>query len=150
MAPGGVGRSTGGDASRPETISPIVVFKNIGRTAAELTSGSVNVEVVSRLPEIPVYEIIFPFVPGTLLIEDARYQIPFGEYTVHLENEELASITTEAAFLWFYGYLSYQDFLGNPHQFRFCARWEAVNATGQPPRGFILDSNTPKVYLQRS
>ena len=109
-----------------------------------------NVEVVSRLPEIPVYEIIFPFVPGTLLIEDARYQIPFGEYTVHLENEELASITTEAAFLWFYGYLSYQDFLGNPHQFRFCARWEAVNATGQPPRGFILDSNTPKVYLQRS
>jgi hypothetical protein len=133
----------------PEKVKPIVVLKNIGRTAAELTSGCIEANVFERLPETPVYKHIFSFVPGTLLIEDGRYQIPFNEYTVTLDSNERHAVAAEARFFWLYGFLKYQDFLGFPHEVRFCARWEAVNASGQP-RGFVLDTNTPKAYLQRS
>ncbi|MGA8615993.1 MAG: hypothetical protein WB760_30770, partial [Xanthobacteraceae bacterium] len=50
-----------------------------------------------------------------------------------------------------YGYLSFNDFLGNPHQHRWCASWGAYQLPNRAvAHGFIYDTKTPPAYIKRT
>jgi hypothetical protein len=46
-----------------------------------------------------------------------------GRFPIKPLPNEVFAIEEETAFLWAFGYLSYSDFLGEPHQVGFCGRW---------------------------
>jgi hypothetical protein len=133
----------------PDTIRPTITLKNIGRTAAELVGGGITTNVHDVLPEKPTY-LQFQFAAGRLLTTDNSVSIPPAEYVVSLDASEIASIEAQTKALWIYGFLTYQDFLGTAHEMRFCAKWAVVNPGGDNTWGFVLDTNTPKIYVQRT
>ena len=152
-APGVAGQIAGGHV--PAEITLAIDFKNRGRTAAELHSITVQCEVVRALPPTPIYKFNskHPFAPGIYM--EADKPLPTGNFRlpIKLLPEEVAAIEDETAFLWVFGFLSYADFMGEPHESRFCAKW--VRYGVQPdgslkPIGFIYDSETPPAYTRQT
>ena len=139
-----------------ELSEPRIGFRNHGRTAAELTAWCVEWAVEKRLPEIPTYKTIVPYMPGTFLPEYAGqpYSFPLSSYVIRLKADEISAIEDESEYLWVFGYLAYRDFLGNPHEMRFCAKWEAYGPTradgSKVPLGFVYESEIPPAYTRKT
>jgi hypothetical protein len=141
-------RITGGVP--PEIAELGLPFKNSGRTVASLIEQCVETIVVDTLPTIPVYEHIFPFVPGTLVEADKPSPVNIRNYFIRLTTDERDAIKDEKKSLWLYGYISFEDRLGERHQSRFCARWVVYKSLGNTPTGFVYDSRTPPDYTRRT
>lgn len=140
-------------AGHPGLVSTLAIsFKNFGRTNAELTTLCVEWAVVQKLPNIPIYKASYPYSPGTF-IEAGQKSAATLQLTITLQPDEVAAIADETKFLWIFGYLLFNDFLGKSHNTRFCAKWQPYVL--QPDgalraMGFVHDSQTPPQYTQRT
>jgi hypothetical protein len=145
--PGFIGR-----VDMPGPISTLRInFKNWGRTHAELISQYVEWLVAAKLPEIPVYKTELAFPPGTFVESGKNLRDAPQDFIINIQPDEVEAIAKEEKFLWVYGYLSFNDFLGNPHQHRWCASWGAYQLpNGATAHGFIYDLKTPPDYIKRT
>jgi hypothetical protein len=82
---------------------------------------------------------------------EAGHTLPGGntQFPIKLAPKEVAAVNEESAALWVFGFLSYVDFLGDPHESRFCYKW--VRSGAQPdgslkPVGFVYAGETPSAY----
>jgi hypothetical protein len=143
------GRITGGVP--PEVSELQLPFKNSGRTVASLIEQCIETIVVDALPTIPVYEHIYPFVPGTLVEAGKPSPVSIQNYFVRLTAVERDTIKDQTKSLWLYGYISFEDRLGERHESRFCARWVVYKVgVANTPTGFVYDSRTPPEYTRRT
>jgi hypothetical protein len=145
--PGVIGR-----VDMPGPISTLRInFKNWGRTHAELISQYVEWLVAAKLPEIPIYKTELAFPPGTFVESGKNLRDAPQDFIINIQPDEVEAIAKEEKFLWVYGYLSFNDFLGNPHQHRWCASWGAYQLpNGATAHGFIYDLKTPPDYIKRT
>jgi hypothetical protein len=146
---------TGNVVGHPgELTEPRITFKNHGRTAAELIALCVEWAVENKLPEIPIYKTSFPYVPGTFLVPDGAFPAALNNYVIRLKPDEITATEEESKHLWVFGYLDYRDFIGNPHQMRFCAKWQPYGPTRADGTrlalGFVYDSETPPEYSRKT
>jgi hypothetical protein len=128
-------------------------LNNLGRTAAELTTQSVEWRVTNRLPEIPVYASDFPFTPGFFIKPEPLNPVQILRFPINLQPDEVREIAEQTKSLWIYGRVMFKDFVGNPHEQRWCAKWQGY--APQPDGslaaiGFVYDSATPPEYTKRT
>jgi hypothetical protein len=147
------GQIIGGEV--PEEFTLVVDFKNRGRTAAELQSLTIQCEIIRALPDTPIYKFNckYPFSPGIYMEANKLLPTGNGRFPVKLLPGQVSALEEESAFLWVFGFLAYADFMGEPHQSPFCARWlrygmKADKSWG--PVGFIYDSSTPAAYTRQT
>lgn len=136
------------NVSPPE--SPILKYRfaNFGRTPAEIVSYCLEVEFGEALPDVPNYERIYDMVPGTFILPGDALQMQeiFSLTAGKLRDAYLA----EKIGLRFFGFVRWTDYLGTPHESRFCTR--ALPHYQGPGKWFVfvLDGNTPAAYTQRT
>ncbi len=133
----------------PEATEPQIEFRNRGRTSAELISLCVEWAVTDRLPEEPIYKTNFPYAPGVFLEPDKPFPASLYQYVIRVQPNELTKIKDESAYLWVFGYLRYEDFMGKSHDLRFCAKWQPFGPE-QRPMGFVHEANTPEAYTKKT
>jgi hypothetical protein len=134
------------------SVVSIVTMHNHGRTAAFPTSFSVGWRVVRDLPEIPVYHRIFPCERGSIIREDSVKEESFFQMdirlTIELTDHQIPAIEAQAAHLWLYVLLQYNDFMGNPHEAGACWRWGRPDTVGI--YYFASDGKPPHAYERRT
>jgi len=137
------------DAVWPEPLrSPFIKleFKNYGRTPAFLVQQSVNITTAKALPDSGVYSSMFEFPPGVAIERDAvRSNTFLAEHGNDLNT--IADILERRTSLWIYGYINYQDFLGQFHEMGFCAHF--VPAQGLSPAGGFRVGRGPPRYTYK-
>jgi hypothetical protein len=117
-----------------------ILYKNMGRSAAEMLRLCVEWRVIDILPERAVFERMIDFAPGSMLDSAVAEQtIP-----MELQGAEVAAIKNKTKSLWVYGFLRYKDFIGDQHQTPYCARWDLGT------KRFIYDPNIPSTYIQKT
>ncbi|HVX79439.1 MAG TPA: hypothetical protein VHB49_25160, partial [Bradyrhizobium sp.] len=107
------------------------------------------------LPPNPIYRFDskHPFAPGIYMEPNKTLPTGQGRFYVHLSDTHITAISEETESFWVYGFLSYADFMGEPHELRFCAKWQryAKQADGaMKPMGFVYDSETPQTYTRNT
>lgn len=125
-------------------------FKNSGRTVATLIEQCIEDIVTSALPDVPIYEHLFPFSPGTLVEAGKPSTASIQNYFIELTDEQRKAIEKIEMSLWVYGYIAFRDFNGDRHEHRFCARWVPFKAgvAADTPTGFVYSSDTPTEYTR--
>jgi len=120
---------------------------NIGKTNAVLTEECIDYFVGPRLPKNPKYTNILPSPADHIIEADGSMELQIANYFIHLTDEQRNALkTTEMSHhLWVYGLIRFTDFLGNPHEYRFCRKWIKSFPLGGPA-GFVAESNTPAEY----
>jgi hypothetical protein len=135
----------------PSTTFLNMSYKNSGRTAATLIDQCVEHVVIDRLPDVPIYEHIFPFAPGTLIEPGRATPASIQNYFIKLTEDNIANMEDGSKSLWVYGYIAFRDFLGDRHEAKFCARWVPfVRGVGPGPTGFVYSRDTPLEYNRNS
>jgi hypothetical protein len=121
------------------------VVKNYGRTFAAIKYQSLVIVCAKSLPEAPDYKGIYP-VPfaGVVIEKGEEWQLMVIDRP-YFPTEDTEAIKSGKKFLWVYGFVTYQDFLGTPHERRFCQRLYITKSGGH---GFAEDQNTPKAYTE--
>jgi hypothetical protein len=133
----------------PEATEPQIEFRNRGRTSAELIALCLEWAVADQLPEAPVYKTNIPYAPGVFLEPDKPFPAGLYQYVIRLQPDELTKIKAETAYLWVFGYLRYEDFMGKPHDIGFCAKWQPFDPKRRP-MGFVHEANTPQAYTKKT
>ena len=122
-------------------------FANLGRTPAEIQSYCLEVFEGEVLPDVPIYEREYAIVPGSFIMPgDGLNMNEIFEYSV----TRRARVEHEAHRLIFYGFVKWTDYLGHPHESRFCMR--ALPRREPPDKwfAFVLDGDTPEAYTRRT
>jgi hypothetical protein len=124
----------------------------VGRGIVEPIGIRAQWSVVEMLPEIPQYESGHNIhcVPGSV---SWKPENPCWHWScpLTLQEDEIATISEKGKRLWVFGYLSFNDVIGNPHETRFCARWEAFHPQPDGPKSmFIYDERTPISYSRKT
>ncbi len=125
-----------------------IEFINYGRTPAFPVKFDAGWMVSERLPAEPVYLKSCDIPHAAVIRPDDDYTIDacFG---INITEAEVAVCRAEKAWLWFYGKLSYTDFLGMDREAKFCWRFKNYNADfGSVSFGFASDGNPPAAYIR--
>jgi hypothetical protein len=136
----------------PAKFRPIFRFTNFGRSPAQITAGCLEWIIVAKgtdLPLPPSYQRIFPYSNNVVLIKDAHIPLDVPS-EISLSAEQVITINEARHFLWFYGFIAYRDFLGEPHEVRFCIKWAPFREGENGPFGFVWDSETPAEYIKKT
>lgn len=126
-----------------------VSVKNYGRTPAFITSHCVEIVWGQGLPAEPDYRQTAKVSPDTVVESGGLYELKglFPRATVPEEAAEAVRDGTLS--LWVYGFVRYRDFLGEPHESRFCKDFVRVFT---PPDDreiyFFGDSANNKKYTE--
>ncbi|WP_439892494.1 hypothetical protein ACS7SF_08350 [Ralstonia sp. 25C] len=126
----------------------LLKVENHGRTPAFPNSISVGWQVAHELPETPNYKLTARLNHSVVVKPDD--EITFDQhYGIELTEQEIASCAAGTSWLWFYGELTYRDFLYEEHKHRFCWR----HADRNPPDGpafffFSSDGEPPPAYIR--
>jgi hypothetical protein len=112
----------------PQQFNITVRFINHGRTTAfpfRLSLGHTIAGRQTRLPEHPVYVRLIDFEPGVVIRRDSsdfvvRHSTWITDEAYGPFAEMIMAGQTD---FWFFGMLEFDDFLGEPHPWRFCVRW---------------------------
>jgi len=107
--------------------------------------GGLTWAVCREPPAEPHYE---HFLGANFMLVPNQQHPPFdiAKRGIILSENEREAIVTEKAYLWLWGFLTFQDFIGGIQDFGFVARWEAVRAGGMTPRGFVLEGPSSYNY----
>jgi hypothetical protein len=140
----------------PTQYSGLGYFKctNYGRTPAFPISFSCGWQVAATLPEPPIFietaQINHAVVyrPEQDSAEPATID---AHFTIEVSDQEIEAIKKGGTWLWFYGCLYYEDFLGDRHNYRFCWRWADRNppSGNQPFYTFASDGAPPGSYFEK-
>ena len=125
-----------------------ISVKNYGRTPAFLGQLAAEMLIAPALPERPDYSNTARDLPsGTVIVGETSYELP----TARLHNipiETIEDIIAERTYLWIYGYLSYRDYLRDPHCLRFCAQLIVLNGDGHTGSVHIIESGEGTKYTE--
>ena len=128
-----------------------LVFLNIGRSHAIVSSVCWDASVSLRLPKEPEYRTIFPIGTGTTIKEEN------GTYTFRLENRTIGITDADRdamekveKYLWVYGYLEYRDFMGEPHRTGFCGQYMRQPAIGGGIQKPMFFEGGPPAYTYQT
>ena len=132
-------------SEEPSTGAIRITFQNYGRTPAMITGACLQRIVIDRLPRVPQYEMTTPY-PGGVVIDADRSPRNYEpeNYRLGLTPEQVRTINANQSRLWIFGFITYEDFMGNPHECRFCFRWSVQF------NDFVLESDTPPAYTQNT
>jgi hypothetical protein len=123
-----------------------VALRNYGNTFAVAKFQTVVIICAESLPETPEYKRIYPLPFAGMVVEkDMEWQLEVMDRPI-FSIEDIEAIKAGKKFLWVYGFGTYQDFLGAPHERRFCQRLY-ITSVGH---SFAEDRNTPKTYTESS
>jgi hypothetical protein len=134
----------------PQHCDISVTFMNHGRTTAFPVQLSLGHDIKRDLPEYPIYIRIINFEAGSIIRPDREFRIK-PDHSVWMTNEAYRPfaemIVQRQAEFWFFGMLEFEDFLGTPGVWRFCARWvpflppvpgESQEQPRTPHGGFVV------------
>jgi hypothetical protein len=131
----------------PSEMEPAIAFTNLGRSNAEITKGCIEWRVTDKLPPTPEYKNIVPYAPGVAL--GNRGNIPLDvSCKIKLTPAEIDEVDSGEKKLWVFGFIGFNDFLGDPHEVGFCVKW--VPHPKDSRGGFVYDTDTPPVYTRRN
>jgi hypothetical protein len=149
--PAGVTQINAGDHLLPN-LEPRIAFINWGRTPAEITAGCLEWNVASHangLPSVPNYQNVLKYAPGVVVTN--RSDIPLDvPCTISLTTNQVLDLNNSQEFLWVFGFIGFKDFLGEPHEVRFCLKWSIRREAERGPFGFVWDDETPSEYTKRT
>jgi hypothetical protein len=132
----------------PAKFKPEIFLTNWGRSPAEITHGCLEWSVINKLPSRPEYKNIVPYAPGIMVIN--RANIPLDvPCQINLAPAQIDAIDTSQDRLWVFGFIRFKDFLGEPHDVRFCLKW-AVHPQRGERHAFVWDDGTPPEYTKRT
>lgn len=123
-------------------------LQNHGRTPAFPVLLETGYTVASQLPDEPVYN------HGAQLPHSAVIHPNGGSFTADIHrtliftDDQIAAMKAGTALLWFFGRLTYDDFMGEERYTKFCWRWARRN-TADAMMYFASDGNPPGAYLNR-
>jgi hypothetical protein len=124
-----------------------LTFKNYGRTPAFFCG---DIFVGSSLPPTPQYHNVITLSRDETVEQGqehkARDRARLPNPVASLTEEEINTIADGWGFLWVYGFVSYSDFLGQPHQLRFCRCLFGGGDDTEGDAWFIGDA--PKAYTE--
>jgi hypothetical protein len=120
--------------------------RNYGNTFAVPKFQSLKIICANTLPDEPEYAPVLP-IPFAGMVLETGQEWPFVESSDRqfFSTEEIDAIESGAKFLWVYGFIGYQDFLGTYHERRFCQRLYIVSGGGHT---FGEDRRTPEAYTK--
>jgi hypothetical protein len=125
-----------------------IEFSNDGRTAAFLSRLSVGWATCKTLPATPVYWRSDRLSHAAVIMPGGTFRTGL-DYGIELSDDELKATQQDEAWLWFYGALEYNDFLGDKRQARFCWRFANRNPEGGKFYYFSSDGDPPEEYTRR-
>jgi hypothetical protein len=125
-----------------------VEFINHGRSEAFPINLLTGWSVTAQLPNKPVYNHGHTL-PHSSVIKSGDKFKAYLYRTIELSEREIAEIRTEKSWLWFYGTLIYQDFMGDQRESRFCSRW-AKRHPDDISAFFAGDGNPPPEYTKQT
>jgi hypothetical protein len=99
-----------------------ISVKNYGRTPAFEIEQAIEVAYGSLLNKQP-YRTVTTMPLNTIIESKTIYDFILRPDILVSEENYKAAIQGKS-YLWIYGYISYSDFLGNTHKFRFCRRYD--------------------------
>lgn len=128
----------------------LLTVENHGRTPAFPNSLSVGWQVAHELPEAPDYRVTTTLNHSVVIKSTDQITLDL-HYGIELTEQDIASCIAGTSWLWFYGELTYRDFLHEEHKHRFCWR----HADRNPPDGpafffFSSDGQPPPAYIRSS
>lgn len=131
------------NGAAPEWSQAAAPFSNVGNTNAFLSEECIEYFVGPRLPETPPYNRVIPLPSGFIIKNSNTWHARIGNRFIHLTTEQREAMETIelSHSLWVYGFLRFTDFLGNPHECRFCRKWDRS-------MGFVSESNAPPEYTR--
>ena len=121
-----------------------VRFTNIGRTPAYVSHISLNFEVRDKLPFDPVYH-------RTTDMDHVHFiqpNIETDETELHFmiePDDVVQDILEKKTRLWVYGYIAFNDFLGDEYRSGFCGYLEGYRENRAFSSRFVQDG--PKQYI---
>jgi hypothetical protein len=122
-----------------------VQFVNYGQTFAIPKIQCLEIVCTDVLPKDAAYDNIvrLPFT-GLALDKNAGYELAHTKRHM-FSLDEIEAINAGKKFLWVYGFIFYEDFLGKHHERRFCQRLYITES------GYVFagdENNTPKTYTE--
>jgi len=133
-----------GPPTRYSAIGHIIV-RNHGRTPAFPEEIAVGWMVANALPEIPTYKKRSRMNHGAVVEPNKEFLLD-QHYGIELSNADVESAKSGNAWLWFFGIISYTDFLQSKRESRFCWRFANRNFDNVF-YAFMSDGNPPASYL---
>jgi hypothetical protein len=131
----------------PANAQILIPFENIGETNAEITGICFQYWVGPRLEPLPTYDRHMPFTE-TVIKAGAKWEYrPGNFFFTFTEPQNRMLDLVMFGRLWVYGYIAYLDFMGMPHERRFCQRWVTMRQQGEA-FGFVPEFYIPQQYLQ--
>jgi hypothetical protein len=125
-----------------------IEFINYGRTPAFPVRFEGGWVVEENLPKTPVYFHSREISHATVIRPGEDYVIDTG-CGINLTDLDVVACANETAWLWFYGKLSYVDFMGAARDAKFCWRYSNFNRDfGSVSFGFASDGNPPAQYIR--
>jgi hypothetical protein len=137
----------------PNSLNPIIQFENYGRSPAQMVACCLEWTVAKSATDLPIapqYKNVAPYSDSAVFLQNSRIPVD-APCQIVLTDEQATAINECEAFLWIFGFLSYRDFVGQPHEARFCIKWNPDRegkTTGA--FGFVWDSETPAEYTKRT
>jgi hypothetical protein len=103
----------------------VTTFKNVGRTAATVKEICINWNIVSTLPEKPIYrEPIFKTERSSTIIQATEGIFTYEKsWFPILEEKEVVDLNHKNAYLWIYGYITFTNFIGETYRTGFVRKW---------------------------
>lgn len=129
-------------------------FKNLGNTPAPITQFYATVAHLTELPAALIYDPPNEIAGGETAIgagatfptEIASAEHPPRRWwlsrVARLERDAAVSVRDGNSYLWFYGRLVYEDVWGDPHETRFCWRYDGMTAQFHRYGGKPYNENT--------
>lgn len=122
-----------------------IQVRNLGRTPAFPEEIFVGWMVASTLPEKPIH-LKRNRLNHAAVIEPNSEFLLNNYFGIELNDAEIEAAKSDKAWLWFYGYITYTDFLNSRREARFCWRFANRNydnisyyfsSDGEPPVAYL-------------
>ena len=142
MGPSGEPITTG---VLPDLSRVVITFKNVGRTPATIRKLALNWRVLRDLPATPAYD--HPSDIDSIIQADGTLEYTPMNRPLMLSQEHKGSLSGFSAYLWVYGFVSFEDFLEEATTLGFVFSWGPLGPLGvDNPHGFAVDSDAPAAY----
>ncbi len=120
----------------PAICRPEFAIKNAGPTKIIVSRYAIKCQISPQLSPDPIYDKM----SQTALVIDAGQALWFATPDLTaIDAPQLVNIKNGKTHLWFYGFITYNDFLEESHEIGFCFRWSV-----DPAIGFVNDG--PEKY----
>jgi hypothetical protein len=127
-------------------------FKNYGETSAyprEYGLGWILTEKDNAPPPEPIYSDVFSL-NRELVITSEFDTGRMTTFCLSLNEASRNKVSNDTAALRLCAYLKYTDFLGDPHEARFCWRWFNGVHGDHLPSGLAVDDTCPESYTRKT